>query len=154
MTLFMWAMLILPWITLFWMKKDAIRRYFPVAIFTSLIMTIYQEVSYTQKFWILNYKIEPFPQTVTFTPFVYGLDIPITMWIFYFTFRRFWIYVTTNVILDAIFAFVMDRFFQAVGVYKLLHTTQFDRFVFMVALSILIYIYQIWQEKGFTTRGS
>ncbi|WP_269083310.1 hypothetical protein [Ornithinibacillus contaminans] len=33
----LWGILIAPWLTLFFMKKDAIKRYMPVAIFASIV---------------------------------------------------------------------------------------------------------------------
>lgn len=107
----LWSSLILPWLSLFFMKKESIKRYMPVAIFVSLLVTILFEVAYTFKWWVMLDKIAPWGN-ITNVAFTYGTFLVGTIWIFYFTYRKFWAYMVTNILIDGIFAFGLSRFFE------------------------------------------
>jgi hypothetical protein len=143
--LVLWALLIVPWLSLFFLKKESVNRYMPVAIFTALLMTIYNELAYTYKFWEL--KVEIFPQVTAAVPFVYGAFLVIVIWIFHYTYGRFWVYLVTNVVLDFLFAFPLNYFFEKIlRLYELIHHNSWIVWGVFIVLSILIYGYQVWQE--------
>jgi hypothetical protein len=71
----MWSFLIVPWLSLLLLKREVVKRYMPVAIFTALLVTIYNELG---------------PSLITFVPFVYGGFLVGTIWFFYFTFGKLW----------------------------------------------------------------
>ncbi|WP_199615443.1 hypothetical protein [Paenibacillus alkalitolerans] len=141
----LWSMIVIPWLSLLLLRRDVVKRYMPVAIFTSLLMTIYNEIAFTQNHWQIKVKI--IPQLVSMAPFVYGAFIPLVIWIFCFTFHQFWLYLITNIGLDLLFAFPVDYFFQARGIYELVNITQTQRFMLFVTLAIVIYGYQRWLES-------
>lgn len=41
---FSWALFVIPWLTLFFMIREDIKHYMPVAIFASVITTIIHDV--------------------------------------------------------------------------------------------------------------
>ncbi|WP_171642680.1 hypothetical protein [Paenibacillus phytorum] len=95
--LLLWSGFVLPWLSLFLMKKKSIYRYMPVCIFSALLVTIVYEIGYTYKLWILKDAIVPWGY-VTNTAFAYGIFLVGTMWVFHFTFGRFWLYVVANLL--------------------------------------------------------
>lgn len=145
--LILWGILIIPWLSLLFLKKETVKRYMPVAIFTALLMTIYNELAFTYKFWVL--KVEIFPQVITAVPFVYGAFVAMVIWIFHFTYPRFWVFFVTNVIADFLFAFPLNAFFEAIGLYKLINHNSWILWGAFVALSVVIYGYHAWQEGIF-----
>ncbi|QGQ98729.1 hypothetical protein EHS13_29540 [Paenibacillus psychroresistens] len=116
----------------------------PVAIFGSLLVTLQNELSYTFKWWVVEKTI--FPWVITYVPFVYGAFLVGTIWIFHFTFGRFWLYLITNIIMDLFFAFPMNYWFNKLKLYQLVNYTSWNVFFTFVGLSIVIYGYQLWQE--------
>jgi hypothetical protein len=79
---------------------------------------------------------------------ILGAFLIITLWIFYYTYRKFWVYLITNLILDFMFAiFPIHYLFQdKLKIYQLINITPWGRFVLFVSLSIIIYGYHRWQE--------
>jgi hypothetical protein len=143
----LWTILIAPWFSLFFLKKDDIKRFMPVSIFSSFLMLLYNVIAYNQKHWIVKVTIVPWFKHF-FMPGILGAFLIITLWIFYYTYRKFWVYLITNLILDFMFAiFPIHYLFQdKLKIYQLINITPWGRFVLFVSLSIIIYGYHRWQE--------
>lgn len=146
--LVLWLVLIVPWFTLFLMKKEDIKRYMPVAILTSLSMILYNVVAYNQQHWIIKVSIIPWLKPL-FVSGVLGGFMVITIWIFYFTYGKFWLYLATNIVLDFMFAvYPLHYWFQEkLGIYQLVNITPWGRFIFFVCLSVITYGYYTWQKE-------
>jgi len=147
MKIILWLSLILPWLSLFLMKKQAIKRYMPVAIFVSLLVTILFEVAHAFNWWVLLDWFVPWGY-ITNVPFVYGAFLVGTMWIFYFTYQKFWLYLLTNIIIDAVFIFGISHFFEG-RLYRFANMGRWGVFFLMIGLTLIIYGYHAWQEDIF-----
>ncbi|MUK90643.1 hypothetical protein GMD78_20010 [Ornithinibacillus sp. L9] len=143
----LWLMIIIPWISLLFIKKHSLKRFMPVAIFASLLVTIVFEMGYVFEWWIVQEKIVPWGHITSF-PLTYGVFIAGTIWIFHFTFNKsFFIYILSNAIVDAIYAFVGLNILIYFGIYELNNMGHFGIFVIMVILAVIIYFYQKWQDN-------
>ncbi|KYD11506.1 MULTISPECIES: hypothetical protein [Heyndrickxia] len=143
----LWGILIISWLSLFFLKKDSIRRFMPVAIFAALLVTIIEEIGYVYNWWTILGKIFPWEHFITY-PLTYGPFLVGTIWIFHFTYdKSFWVYILTNAIIDAFHAFVMLNLFTYFGIYRLNNINNFGLFILIFCLSFVIYPYQIWQDK-------
>lgn len=139
------ATLVIPWLSLFFMKKDSIKRYMPVTILTSLIMTIIFQIAYTYDWWTIHTYIVPWGYMIDVS-FAYGIFLIGTLWIFYFTAQNFWLYIATNLAMDAIFAFVVLKFllpWAHVATYVNIRAWQY--WLVMFGVSLVIYGYHHWQ---------
>jgi hypothetical protein len=116
----------------------------PVAIFGALLVTLQHELAFTQKWWVVKETL--LPPIITFVSFVYGAFLVGTIWIFYFTFGRFWLFLITNIVMDFLFAFPMNNWFQKIGLYQHINYTNWNVFFTFTAISFMIYGYQMWQE--------
>lgn len=142
------SILVLPWLSLYYMKNHAIKRYLPVAIFTSLIMTIMFEIAYTYEWWIIHEYIFPWGY-ITDVSFVYGLYAVGTMWIFYYTYHNFWVYLITHFSFDFMVAYIVLNFLDQSKVLTLKNISEWQYLLVSFAVSIILYGYQLWQEKIF-----
>lgn len=143
-----WSMLIVPWLTLFFMKKEGIKRYMPIAIFSALMVTITYEIAFRYKWWIILESIVPWGY-VTNVSYAYGAFFIGTMWIFYFTFKKFWLYLITNIIVDGIDAFFITSLIEGRKIIHYVNISKLNIFILMVAQSFILYAYQVWHEKTF-----
>lgn len=119
----------------------------PVSIFSALLVTIVYEIAYTYKWWILKDAIFPWGY-VTNTAFAYGAFLVGTMWVFHFTFGRFWLYFVANLLLDGFFAFLFLRLEEKFGIVELISVKHYHIFLIMTGLSFILYPYQLWQDRG------
>lgn len=145
----LWAVLIVPWLSLFLMQKSAIKRYIPVTILTALLTTILFEIAYTYDWWALHKDILPWG-SITNTAFTYGGYAVATMWIFYLTSHNFWIYIVTELVVNAFWAFIglhwiVDKFL-GVATFSI---KSWQWFLIEIVVVLLLFAYHRWQEKIF-----
>lgn len=143
----MWVILVVPWLSLFVLRTASIRRFIPVSILAALIVTIVFEMAHAYHWWTIFGKATIVPWGyITNTSFTYGLFLVGTLWIFKLTYFNFWFYMVTNLAIDAVFIFVIDPIFVRMGFYRLDNITHFQIFLIMTGISLLLYLYQKWQE--------
>lgn len=142
-----WSMFIIPWLTLFFMKREDIKRYMPVGLWAIVSTTIIHDVGVTLGFWTVLKAAFPLNEML---PYFYGTMPVLTMWVIKFTYGRFWLYVLTNTVLDIGFAFfILNRFFPSMGIYKLVGISPFGVLAINYLHMVALYIYQMWQEGIF-----
>lgn len=136
------------------MKKNAIKRYMPVTVFTALMATITSEIAYTFGWWKYTDKIVPWGY-ITNPSFVYGLFSVLTIWIFYLTAHKFWLYFTVNVLLNAFqWFFLVNWTFVAWGIVKEGNLNPIQMFLVGTLQSLIIYGYHRWQETIFQKKAA
>lgn len=117
----LWTILIAPWFTLFFLKREDIKRFMPVAILAAFLMVLYNLIAHNQKHWIIKESILPWLKP-SFASGILGAFLIVTIWIFYFTYGKFWIYLVTNIVLDFMFAIFPVHFIlqEKLKIYQLL----------------------------------
>ncbi|MEA4925751.1 MAG: hypothetical protein VB084_10615 [Syntrophomonadaceae bacterium] len=143
-----WAMLTVPWLTLFFMKKEDIRRFMPLALFTMLVTSIVFEAGITYKLWNTKVTTYPLNQTISY---IYGMAPVVAMWVFKFTYGRFWLYAVADTVFNLGFGFIFTPWLASLGIKDLL-TSRFNVFLIVTGLAVLLYIYQMWQENAWADR--
>ena len=144
---FLWGSLILPWLSVFFLSKEDLRRYMPVALFSVLVTTIITEVGTTLALWRPTETIFPL---VSMPPFTYGAYLVGTIWIFKYTYGKFWIYLSTNIVIDLFLTFVIANWMEQLGIFEL-YITPATRFLITIAMAIILYGYQMWQAGDVNT---
>ena len=104
----LWSMIILPIFTLFFMRKDDMKRYLPVGVLSAFASTIIGNTGVTLGFWIHQETAYPLHNIM---PFNIGLNLVLTIWLFKFTYRKLGVYLITNIILDIMFAFFLFQIY-------------------------------------------
>jgi hypothetical protein len=136
-------MLLLPWLTLFLMKKEDVKRFMPVGIFASITSMIIFEVGGTLNLWAAKETVFPLSHTA---PYHLGLVPVVTLWLFKFTFTKFWRYIYVDLIYNIGFVFIMGPWLSARGIRENIGATSLSMFLIVTAHGVLLYIYQMWQE--------
>lgn len=148
--LILYSVLILSWSSLFKLDKFTFKRYLPVGTFTALIYTLLSVVNLKLNWWKV---IKPILHTLPSNfPFAFGPFVFLPIWIFKFTFGRFWLYLITNIVSGMLFAYPITTLFGKLGIYKLQKMTRVQLFFLSVSSSILIYLYQLCIEEALKSR--
>jgi hypothetical protein len=142
----LWTSLIIPWLSLFFIKKQEVKRFMPVAIFICLIGSSIFEMAYVYHWWELNQSLF-FPFIITNVYYIFGAFLVGTIWIFHFTYGHFWRFLITNAVLDLALAYPINYFAEQLGIYRLVHFTNLNVFFLAMSLSIILYGYQLWQDE-------
>ena len=141
----LWSMALLPWLTLFLMKRDDIKRFMPVALFGSITSIMIGDIGGTLKLWA--FKESAFPLSHIFT-YHLGLAPVLTMWLFRFTYERFWRFIAVDTILNLGFALIFAPWLAARGIRESINATSASLFLILTVHGVVLYIYQMWQENA------
>ncbi|MDQ0158348.1 hypothetical protein [Alkalibacillus salilacus] len=146
----LWSLLILPYASLFLLNMDTVRRYMPVALFMTAIHTLAYQAAYHYGWWNeADSSLFGWDKVVP-VPWVYGAYLVIVIWVFHFTFRKFWLYLTVNILLGVLFMYIVYPIWQRIGIVSSESTLPTIAIVaMMVGFSLIIYLYQLWQGEVF-----
>lgn len=149
--LLLWCMLVLPWLSLFFIPKDSMRRFMPVSVLASLLVTIVFQYGYLYGWWSMHIHILP-SDAITSAPLVYGFFPVVTLWIFHFCYDRgFTFYILVNTAMQALHCFIVIPLLVRIGLTTFYKITPLNIFVQMIGLATAIYLYQKWQDKAMAT---
>ncbi|WP_336123856.1 hypothetical protein [Niallia taxi] len=143
----LWLLLVLPWLSLFFLKMITVRRYIPVALFMTVIHSLAYQAAHHYGWWnetgssLFGWdKIIP-------VPWVYGAYLVIVIWVFHFTFGKFWLYLTVNILLDGAFMYIVYPIWERLGLVSGNSTLPTIAVVaMMVGFSLIIYLFQLWLD--------
>ena len=138
----LWSSVVLAWASTIFLKKEEMRRYMSVALFCMIVFTFIIEAGISLHWWAVK---EPSFPLINIPIFVYGAYLVGTIWIFKYTYSRFWIFITTNIVLDFILIFFIVDWFVQRGVW-IFYISYFQVLLITTSLAALIYGYQMWQE--------
>lgn len=145
--LLMWAMFVVPWFSLFFMKKEDIKRFMPVSILSSLSVIVINEFGTSYGWW--EFKVMAFPLQ-HFPPYYLGLFLIMTLWIFRFTYNKFWLFLATEIVTNLGFSFLFVCYFlPLMGILSIISMTGIIVFCLSTGLAMALYAYQHWQDKIF-----
>lgn len=138
----LWSMAIVPWFTLFFMKKEDIKRFMPIALFTIVITSLTIEIGSTFNFWQVRETMYPLNSTISY---IYGLAPVAAMWVFKLTYGKFWLFIGGDLLFNIVFSFLLTPWLATRGI-KELNTGRITVLIITTVLSLLLYLYQMWQE--------
>jgi hypothetical protein len=78
--------------------------------------------------------------------FVYGSFLVGIIWIFKYTYKRFWLFLATNAVIDLILTGPLDNWLVKRGILELYDISTFQLFLVAIGNAIILYWYQLWQE--------
>lgn len=141
----LWSILVLPWLTLFFMPKETVKRWMPVALFSALTSVLAVELGENLGWFVYGTAAAPLR---TSSYIIFGLNIVTTIWLFYFLYGRFWRYIVIDTVLNFVFIYFFHVYFlgsrelfQPVGI------TPLQNALIVTFDGILAYGYQMWQEE-------
>jgi hypothetical protein len=144
--LILWCVFILPWFTLFFMKKEDVKRYMPVGLFAVFTSAIILETGVTMKWWAYNETAYPL-QNISY---LYGAIPVSTMWIIKLTYGRFWLFVGCDFFLNLFYTYVFESYFLGSrDIIQFIKISPMQDVVATSALGIIIYLFHMWQKGIF-----
>ncbi|MCC5466156.1 hypothetical protein [Pelosinus baikalensis] len=143
----MWSMLFLPWLTLFFMNKEEIKRFMPVALFSALTSVLVVETGESLGWFIYGETTYPLR---TSSYHIFGLNCVTTIWLFHFIYGDFWKYIIIDLVLNFGFIYLFHVYFLGGrGIFHEVGITPFINALITTTDGVLIYAYQMWQEGIF-----
>jgi len=133
-------------IVIYFLPKKSFKRFLPVTLFCSCLLLIQTLLNPIFNWW----KVKGGTKYMIFDAlaFIFGPFFTINMWVFHFTYGKFSLYALSNLIMDLIFAFPLNAFFQKIGHYKLKKFNSKIIFLIFYSFSLLNYAFQKFFEKN------
>ncbi len=133
-------------IVIYFLPKKSFIRFLPVTLFCSCLLLIQTLLNPIFNWW----KVKGGTKYMVFDAlaFIFGPFFTINMWVFHFTYGKFSLYALSNLIMDLIFAFPLNAFFQKIGHYKLKKFNSKIIFLIFYSFSLLNYAFQKFFEKN------
>ncbi|WP_112181532.1 MULTISPECIES: hypothetical protein [Paraliobacillus] len=141
----LWLMFLLPIASLVLIGDKTLRRFLPVGLFVTVVNTLTYQAAYHYNWWRESGLFEW--DKVANIPWVYSAYLVATIWIFKFTYGKFIAYLITNLILDGAYIYLWYPFQQKLGMASG-ELSPHITYLMMIGVSLLIYVFQIWYEKG------
>ncbi len=139
----LWSSFIISWLSVIFLKKEDLKRYMPVALFGALLSTIIIEAGTTLNWWSTKETVFPL---INMPIFIYGSFLVGILWIFKFSYKRFWLFLATNACIDLILIIPLDNWFVRRGILELNNITPLQMLFLSIVHATLLYSYQLWQE--------
>lgn len=141
--LILWSVLVIPLLSLFFVGQSHLRRYMPVALFATIVVTLIYQAAYHYNWWresgLFGWDY------VANVPWVYSAYLVATLWIFRFTYGNFLRYFIVNLILDGLYIYAWYPIQQKLGMASG-WMPGYAQYLMMTVVALLIYFYQKWQE--------
>jgi hypothetical protein len=146
-------MLFLPWLTLFLMSKEDIKRWMPAALFVIATNTLIIDAGVTLKLWETRENVYPLSEMISY---VYGA-LPVgAMWILKYTYGRFLLYAAAQIMGSLVLIFLVQPLLHRREIFVWLDKDMFagiGAFTITLVHFISVYLYQMWQESVFVRSG-
>jgi hypothetical protein len=142
----MWSLLIVPWLTIFVMKKSELKRYMPACLFTAVTSGIILQIGYSIQLWYFG--------DIAFPVVMYGLLAISGLWVLKYTYGRHVLYTIINAVFDLAFAFVIMPWFARIEIFGMGRWSSVFIYCINLVHSQLIYGYQNWQQSVLVQSGT
>jgi hypothetical protein len=140
--LLLWGMLILPWLSIFFIKMEDIKRYMPAALFTIVTSLIIADMGVGLKMWEVKETIYPFNMILPFS--LSALPVA-TLWFLKFFYGRFWLYSTIQLVFSIAFAYLLLPWLFSRDILVRVNGTPFMTLLITIPHFVSIYLYHMWQ---------
>jgi hypothetical protein len=141
----LWSMLIIPWLTLLFMKKEDVKRFMAVTLFAIVTGLLINDIAETLNLFIVRQTVFPLSHTM---PYALSLFPVATIWVFRFTYGRFWLYMTANLVLDLFFNLLIMPLILKMGILEQNNFSTYKGLLLTLVHAVLLYGYQLWQEDA------
>lgn len=132
------------------MDKNEIKRWMPMAVFTMVTNTLIIDSGVGLNIFQIRENIFPLNEMISYN---YGL-LPVgTIWIFKYTYRKFWLCSIVEIIFSLVFIRLLHPFLHNRGILVWTNPESIGgigAFTVTIIHYLIIYIYQMWQGKIFS----
>lgn len=139
------AMILFPWLSVFFLGERNIKRFFPAALITIIFEMMNAKVGQKRKWWVFYDKQKSFIRNEL--PFSLGPFLPGSMWILKFTYGNLKNFLLLNAIVDSFFAFILTKFLEKAKIARLGRLNEFQFFLYLFYKVFLLYGAQSLVEK-------
>lgn len=138
-----WLVIIVPWFSLFFMKRLEMKWYFPVALLTAITSLLIVHIGSQLDWWYIKETVYPLGVSAE----VLGILPVLMMWIMKYTFKRFWLYLAVNITLNLAYSFLYFGYLATMAaIIEYVTITPWFVLIVTTAQGLLLYVFQLWMD--------
>lgn len=139
------AMVLLSWLSLFFIGKRNIKRFLPASVLIFFVETINVQFAKKRKWWVFNNKPKSYVSGEL--PFNIGPFFAFSMWVLKSSYGNFKRFLLLNAIIHTFFAFILMKIMKKIKVVKLVRIDGFQFFFYYFYKAFLLYGFQYMIEN-------
>lgn len=143
--IFRLSMLLISWSTLLFYPKRTFRRFLPVTIFVTGLVSILLVLSNPYKLWKVSGGIGT--KILNDLSFTLGPFFVANLWVFRLAYGNLWQYLGINLVIDYLLAFPISKLFKKIKVYQLDRLKPIYFFSIIFSFAIFAYGFQHFFQK-------
>ena len=144
--IFRLGLLVLSWCSLLLYPKRSFKRYLPVTVFVTILVSILLLFSMPLKLWrVAGGHGSKIFNDLTFT---LGPFFAANLWVFKLAYGNLWQYLGINFVIDFILAFPISSLFKKMNIYKLERLQPLSFFSIIFTFAILGYGFQYYFKES------
>lgn len=140
------GLFLIPWLTVFFIPKSEFKKYTPVSTLATLLVVILSMFSVPFRWWTVKGGL--LNKVINDMSFILGPFFIGTIWIFRFTFGKFWLYILVNTLMDLFLAYPINWLMQKLRVYKLVNFKSKHIFYTSISFALVIYGFQLFLTRS------
>lgn len=144
--IFRLSMLLISWSTLLLYPKRAFRKFLPVTMFVTALVSILLVLSHPYKLWKVSGGIGT--RIFNDLSFTLGPFFVTNLWVFRLAYGNIWQYLGVNLVIDYLMAFPVTNLFKKINIYHLNRLKPLYFFSIIYSFAILAYGFQFYFEKS------
>jgi hypothetical protein len=136
---------LLSWMSILLLPGRSFKKFVPVTLFSALLLLTETVLAESLGWW----KVKGGRKYLWIDAliFIFGPFFAANMWIFHLSNKKFLLYAFANLVMDLLFAFPLNSFFQKAGFYRLKKFNSLMLFTVAYGLSFINYGFQkIWER--------
>ncbi|MDC3415816.1 hypothetical protein [Aquibacillus salsiterrae] len=143
--------MLVPWLTVPLLKKEAIKRFLPATIFITLFVRLENYLADRFTWWFWYKKLHP--KVWGELPMNLGPFFVSSLWILKWTYGKFWLYLIVNQIMHIFYAFPIVELAKKKGFVSMVRIKRFQFMLIFLFKALLLYGFQfayegLTREKG------
>ena len=146
LNLFRIGMVFLSWSSLLLYPKRSFKRFLPVTLFITSLVSILLILSNPFKLWRVTGGLGS--KIINDLSFTFGPFIAANLWVFRLAYGNIWQYLGVNFVMDFILAFPLSSLFRKMNIYKLERLQPLYFFSIIYSFSILGYAFQYFFKES------
>lgn len=144
--IFRLGMVLISWSTLLLYPKRAFKRFIPVTIFVTLLVSILLVLSNPLKLWRVTGGLGA--KIFNDLSFTLGPFFATNLWVFRLAYGNLWQYLGVNFVIDFIMAYPISAMFRKMNIYKLDRLKPLYFFSIIYSFAILAYGFQYYFKES------
>ncbi|MBT2685565.1 hypothetical protein [Bacillus sp. ISL-37] len=143
--IFRLCMLLISWSTLLLYPKRAFKRFLPVTIFVTALVSILLVLSHPYKLWKVSGGIGT--RIFNDLSFTLGPFFVTNLWVFRLAYGNLWQYLGINLVIDYLLAFPITKLFKKISIYQLERLKSLHFFSIIYSFAIFAYGFQYFFQQ-------